>query len=734
MTRSIASCALSLAVASTSSVAAAQTVVAEKTSAEVPTSTEPAGSMTTVVTTNEQDEDYEAVRIRGTGWASPRGLGDTRIKRELLDASPRQQTSEMLSAAPGFFVDHEDGEGLGNDVYLRGFDLEHGSGIEMRVGTIPLNIPTHIRGQGYADANFIIPEVVRSIRVLQGPYDPRQGDASIVGSAYFDLGVEERGYHLKSSYGSFDQARVVGIAAPKGREAETFSAFSMRHTGGFGVNREAYSGSAMGQYGVDLGARDHLRFLAAAYGADGSRPGVVRKDDVDAQRIGLYDTYPHFSQNQGVRSSRIIASADFDHVADSGAHFEVAPWMMWTDFRARQNYAGALETSQIAASLSGLGDLFETTNRETAAGVTSRYRARLVKLASVVEMASEPGIFLRAGHTNQTRSLLVPTTLAAWDRRIDAGLDTFDAGAYLDLDVRIFRRLRLSGGPRADLLALSADDRLAPLRPGAAASRTALRHAAGVAVSPRATIAYELTPWVSPVISYGESFRSLGAEAVRDGATTPYSKVRSAEAGFHAKLLDERVTTTAALFETWVANELVFEVESGGLETQKESTRRGFVGSVVAKPVDWLLASSAISLTSAVFDTNVPGVSHFVPNVPPVLLRSDVTARGTVARIGRKAVIARTGAGYTFMSPRRLSDTIRGSTVHAINASAGLRYDTIEIGIDAYNLLGVRYGDDASVYASNWSHEPGQQPASVATHLTAAPPRTVLGTIAYYFE
>src|SRR4029077_379736 len=155
------------------------------------------------ISANEQDEDYaQVVQVRGRGWASPRGIGDVRVKRELLEASPRQQTSEMLSAAPGFFVDHEDGEGIGNDVFLRGFDLDHGSGIEMRVGNVPINVPTHIQGQGYADANFIIPEVVRSIRVLEGPYDPRQGDAAIVGSAYFDLGVENRGYELKATFGS----------------------------------------------------------------------------------------------------------------------------------------------------------------------------------------------------------------------------------------------------------------------------------------------------------------------------------------------------------------------------------------------------------------------------------------------------------------------------------------------------------------------------------------------------
>src|SRR5262249_22032310 len=155
------------------------------------------------------------VNIQGFARPSPRGLGDVRIDRELLDAAPHQQTSEMLSAAPGFFVDHEDGEGLGNDVFLRGFDLDNGSGVEMKVGEGPINIPLHIHGQGYADVNFIIPEVVQSVRVLEGSYDPRQGDSAIVGSAYFNLGVHERGYQVKATYGSFGQARIVGVVAPK---------------------------------------------------------------------------------------------------------------------------------------------------------------------------------------------------------------------------------------------------------------------------------------------------------------------------------------------------------------------------------------------------------------------------------------------------------------------------------------------------------------------------------------
>ncbi len=212
----------------------------------------------------------ETVTIQGSVKPAPRGLGDIRVDRERLDAAPHQQTSEMLSAAPGFFVDHEDGEGLGNDVYLRGFDLDNGSGIEMKVGGVPINIPLHIHGQGYADVNFIIPEVVQSIRVLEGPYDPRQGDSAIVGSAYFQLGVPERGYHLKTSFGSFGQARIAGVVAPKEANDETFAAFALRESNGFGQDRASKSASVNAQVGMDLGASDHLRVLAAAYAARGA--------------------------------------------------------------------------------------------------------------------------------------------------------------------------------------------------------------------------------------------------------------------------------------------------------------------------------------------------------------------------------------------------------------------------------------------------------------------------------
>lgn len=688
-------------------------------------------------TTTEQDEDY--VTVKSTSWASPRGAGDLRIKRELLEASPRQQTSEMLSAAPGFFVDHEDGEGLGNDVYLRGFDLSHGAGIEMRLGAIPLNIPLHVQGQGYVDANFIIPEVVRSIRVLQGPYDPRQGDAAIVGSAYFDIGVIQRGYQLKGTYGSFNQRRVVAIVAPRGMDEETFAAFAARQTDGFGQSRKSQSASAMAQYAVDLGPDDRLKITATAYGTAAELAGVVRRDDVDAKRIGFEDRYPTLANGQGVDSTRVVIGADFDHQTSSGSHFEIAPWAMWTNFRARQNYTGNLELGAVNPSWYGFGDLYETRNRELAAGFTARQHSRAHKLGRHVEVAVEPGVAVRVGRTSQSKSLLRNDNLLAWDRRLDMGLDTLDAGAWLDLDLRIAKRLRVSAGPRADLLSVSVDDRLAGIVPAPVAGTIpgASRGATDVVAGPRATIAYEAWPELSPVISYGEGFRSLDADRLPPGGK-PYSKVRSGEIGLRSSAFSERFVATAAAFETHVENELVFEAEAGGLETQKASVRRGVVTSLLARPTKWLLVSSAFSVTRGEFTTLVPGVSHYVPSIPAVLFRTDATVRGTLAEVGAHPVTGRIGVGYTLLGGRHLTDNDLGETQNIVNASAGARWGMFEVGIESYNLLGRKYADDEEVYASNWTTQPratvnAQARASIARHISAAPPRTVLGSLTVYF-
>lgn len=673
----------------------------------------------------------QVIEVRGVPEPA-RGVGDFRLRRELLTASPRQQTAELLSAAPGFFVDHEDGEGFGNDVYLRGFDLEHGSGIEMRVGSVPLNIPTHIQGQGYADPNLLIPEVVSQIRVLEGPYDPRQGDAAIVGSATFDLGVPERGGLVRGSYGSFNQKRLVGILAPQNASRETFVAASFRDTDGFGQNRGARAGTLNAQYGVDLGEHDHLRLLAVGRAASAALPGVVRQDDVAAGRVGFYDSYPYYAENQSVRADALLFGGELRHVGASGGLVSVAPFLIWTKFRARQNYTGTLQSARSDPSRFGLGDLFETKNRELAGGLTAYARPATQRLGASSELSVEPGVYLRFGRTEQSKNLLEPASTAIWDRRLSAELGTLDAGAYLDFELLFWKRLQISGGPRVDLLRVTIDDQLANGTSAATNADGPRRTAAGVSLGPRLSAEYRLASSLSFVGSYGEGYRSLDAAHLAQGAT-PYSKVRSVEVGLRAQLPHERFSSTLAVFQTRVGNELVFVADSGGLETENASVRRGVVASVLTKPARWLLASASLSINDARFATRVAGVSHHVPSVPPLLFRSDVSVRGPLGRLWQQPLQGRLGVGYTFASGQHLSDDVRGPTTNALNLGGEVRSRFVAVGVDVYNALGLRLADSSDVFVSNWSLQPGQQAASRGVHSVAAPPTTLIGSVTVYF-
>ena len=91
------------------------------------------------------------------------------------------------------------------------------------------------------------------------------------------------------------------------------------------------------------------------------------------------------------------------------------------------------------------------------------------------------------------------------------------------------------------------------------------------------------------------------------------------------------------------------------------------------------------------------------------------------------------GDEWDFLAGRHLTDAIVGPSNNVLNANAAVRRGNIEIGIDAYNLLNLKYADDAEYYVSNWSMKPGTALASPATHLSQAPPLTMLGTLALYF-
>ena len=150
--------------------------------------------------------------------APSRGTSDFQIETAQLAEVPHANASEFLKLAPGILLTNEGGEGHAEQVFLRGFDAREGQDIEFSVDGVPINESGNLHGNGYADTHFIIPELVESLRVVEGPFDPRQGNYAVAGSADYHLGLAERGLTAKLSDGSFGTQRAAARVRAAGRE------------------------------------------------------------------------------------------------------------------------------------------------------------------------------------------------------------------------------------------------------------------------------------------------------------------------------------------------------------------------------------------------------------------------------------------------------------------------------------------------------------------------------------
>jgi len=350
------------------------------------------------------------IHVAGAKIPPPRAASDVTVDNDLLEAAPHKSGGDLMATVPGVYVGHVEGDAVANNIYLRGFNAEHGQDIEFKVGGIPVNIPSHIHGQGYADLNFIIPEVVRHLRVIEGVYDPRQGDFAVAGSAYYELGVLPRGYRAKATYGSFATKRVVGIWAPKEESEETFGAIAVRETNGFGPNnRGGSSATGMVQYAFELPANYRLLIFASAYGARSALPGALRRDDFRAGRVGFYDSYSFPTATaQSASSTRTTVGLEIDRLAESGAHLEISTFATITNFRIRQNFTGFLLRGMEDPTKVGLGDLIEQSNQDTSIGAIARYRSQRYPLAKWASLFVEPGLQFRTSSQDQAQNLRHP--------------------------------------------------------------------------------------------------------------------------------------------------------------------------------------------------------------------------------------------------------------------------------------------------------------------------------------
>ncbi len=675
--------------------------------------------------------------------AQDRGAADFTIDRKVLDAAPAQTANDLLARAPGLYVANVEGDAAGGFLYLRGFDSEHGQDIELKLGDVPLNQPSNIHGQGYAYINFIVPEAVRELRVIEGVYDPEQGDFAVAGTVKFDMGVEQRGVYAKSEFGSFKTFRQVAIFAPKGKDPDTFGAFQLRRSDGFGQNRDGLDGSAMFQIGFGKEEWRH-RVHGAFWGARYNSAGVLRADDIADGTVGFYDVYPYpTARAQNTFNAGGILGVHGEHRGENRKNTSYDVYVQLLDFRIQQNFTGFLQTSRASPNFFGRGDLIEQRDRRIVLGGKARHRTARFEPSEYAKGTIEIGTSARVDLINpQQQNLLEAPANQTWDERVDANIVQADIGLFVDLDWDFSKYFNLKGGVRADVLFFDIDSRLGNRIPAFRPENFIQgfrRTAAGIVAGPRLAATGKPTEWFDIIASYGEGFRSPQARTLSDSEIAPFSKVRSVDFGVRFRLFpEEQLKLTLTGYRTWLDNDVFFEAAEGRLENIGPTSRTGFVFYATTNPLPWLVGALSVTYVNAVLEGPPPPTvenptppfdeGDLLPFVPPWVIRLDVGAGDDLVDLWKYPLHGHIGLGYTYLGSRSLPFGQFAEPFSLVDLSARLSWWFLELGFQVFNLADNQYAGNEFVFVSDW--DPASPPSRVpARHLSAGRPRTFFFTL-----
>lgn len=131
----------------------------------------------------EQIVTGKAEDLLGSAPSATKGQASA---EELMDR-PLLRRGELLEAVPGVIITQHSGGGKANQYFLRGFNLDHGTDFGVFLDGMQVNFRTHAHGQGYADLNFIIPELIGRLDYRKGPYFAALGDLTTAGEANYRL-------------------------------------------------------------------------------------------------------------------------------------------------------------------------------------------------------------------------------------------------------------------------------------------------------------------------------------------------------------------------------------------------------------------------------------------------------------------------------------------------------------------------------------------------------------------
>jgi outer membrane cobalamin receptor len=223
---------------------------------------------------------------------------------------PVNNSQDVLRIVPGLFIAQHAGGGKAEQIFLRGYDIDHGTDISISVDGMPVNMVSHAHGQGYADLHFLIPETVEKVGFDKGPYFAGKGNLAT--AAYVEFSTKDfiEKNMLRLELGDFNSKRALAMLKLFHKQTEKnrqqfYIASEYSATDGYVESPQNFHRfNMMGKYNAWFGNQSQLSITLSGFDSKWDASGQIPDRAVNT---GLITRFGSIDDSEGGNTSRINA-------------------------------------------------------------------------------------------------------------------------------------------------------------------------------------------------------------------------------------------------------------------------------------------------------------------------------------------------------------------------------------------------------------------------------------------
>lgn len=519
-----------------------------------------------------------------------------KIKQVDLKLNPVNSSQEILQKVPGLFIAQHAGGGKAEQIFLRGFDIDHGTDIQISADGIPVNMVSHAHGQGYADLHFLIPETIQGVDFGKGPYYADKGNFTTAGYVDFNTYDRLNESRIKLEAGRFNTLRAVTmIDLIDGEETkDAYIATEYMISDGPFVSSQNFNRiNLFGKYNARIG-NNFLTIQASTFQSKWDASGQVPLRAIESGQI---DRFGSIDDTEGGETSRQNFLIDYTSSLANGDFVQTKTYVSRYDFELFSNFTFFLDDPVN-------GDQIKQRESRTIYGIQTTYNHGTWVLSG--DLTLESGVGFRyddingveLSHTLNRKETLTSNALADIDEfnGYTFSSATWERGKWM-----------VNAGVRVDHFRFEEVDFLASTYDRKSATQTF--------VSPKLNMIFSPSSMWQVYVKSGRGFHSNDARVVlREQNQNTLPAALGYDVGTVFRPL-ERLIVDLAYWELHLEQEFVYVGDAGIVEPSGRTRRRG-----VDLGINYQVSDKVFMYTNVNFanprSIDEPEEANYVPLAP----------------------------------------------------------------------------------------------------------------------